>query len=104
MAFVMTEKELLEDCMPSVWTPKSEETMESQSDLENKTTSPNPISSVRLTENEALKFQNLQLQRQILALQEGAIVADVKARTGIDIKNWGLDLSTSTAFKRDNNG
>jgi hypothetical protein len=59
------------------------------------------IDEVTLNDIEKLKFQNLQLQRQIVEMQEGDLVKDIVIRTGVNISGWNMDLNTGICTPRE---
>jgi len=60
----------------------------------------------KLSENEILKFKNLQLQKQLhraelnnISLQEELIARSVSVRVGEDISGWQFDIQNGVVFK-----
>ena len=58
-------------------------------------------SQLDLTENEILRFRNIQLQKEVLSLKikelerQETVWADmIKNRTGVDITGWGMDFES----------
>ena len=61
----------------------------------------NNTSKVILNNIEKLRFQNLQLQKQNINLQEENIMKDILIRTGVDAKGWNMDLNTGVCTPRE---
>ncbi len=89
--------------------------METEKDFDNKTNTTDTekvthkkLMSITLDEVEILTFKNINLQRRILNMelqevnkQETLIANNIKQRTGVDISNWNVDISTGVCTPRE---
>ena len=55
---------------------------------------------IMLTNVEKLQYQNIQLQRQLISMQETNVIKDVEGRTGVNISGWNMDLNTGECTPR----